>query len=112
MAIASRTKIGAMCAIKLIEKKSSKEPINFLGFEKTFNGLAKANGVQWCGNILRRDERLRKTLDFEVTGRGHGQSKMTWKRKEQIEWIRLQRKDATNRTKWHNGVYKLFKNIR
>ena len=39
---------------------------------------------------------------------------MTWKRQveEHINQIRLKRKDATDRAKWHNGVYELLRSTR
>ena len=58
---------------------------------------------------------LRRVLDFEVAGRrGHGQSNMTWKRQVEghINQIGLKREDAMDRVKWHNGDYKLSRNMR
>ena len=76
MAILKRS-VRAMCGVKLIEKRSSQELKGLLGLEETLNKM------QWCGHVLRRDndDMLRRVLDFEVAGRrGHGQSKMMWRR--------------------------------
>ena len=56
--------------------------MSLLGLKDTFDGLARASGVRWCGNVLRRDndDALRRALDFEVAGRrGRGRPNMTWK---------------------------------
>ena len=58
---------------------------------------------------------MKTALDFEVAGRrGRGQSNMTWKRQveEHINQIGLEREDAIDRVKWHNGVYKLSRSTR
>ena len=44
-----------MCGVKLIEKRSSQEHINLLDLEETLDRLATANGMQWYGHALRRD---------------------------------------------------------
>ena len=44
--------------------------------------MEKANGLRWCGHVLRRDDGhvLRKALEFEVEGkRKRGRPKKTWK---------------------------------
>ena len=66
--------------------------MDLLGLEEYLNRLAKANGVQWYGEVLRRnnDNVLRRTLDFEVVGKkGCGQPKMRSRR--QIEYNRLKK---------------------
>ena len=68
------------------------------------------------GIFLRRDNGnvLRRALDFEVARRrGHGRPNMMWKRQvqEDIDQIGL-KKDAIDRTKWHEVVYKLLRNMR
>ena len=50
----------AMCGVKIIEKRRSKELMSFLGLKDTLNGLARAGGVRWYEHVLRR------ALDFEA----------------------------------------------
>ena len=56
----------AMCEVKMIEKKRSQELISFLGLKNTLDGPARASGVQWYG------QDLRKAIDFVSTRRGKG----------------------------------------
>ena len=80
------------------------------------DGPARASGVQWYGHVLRRDngDTLRRVLDFEVVGRGHGQLNMMWKRQEEehIDQIGLQKEDAINIVKWRDDACKLSRNTR
>ena len=41
--------------------------------------------------------------------REHGRPNMTWKRQmeEHIDQIRLEKEDATDGTKWRDGIYEL-----
>ena len=41
------------------------------GLKGTVVQMAKANGLRWCGHVLRRDDGhvLRKVLEFEVKGK-------------------------------------------
>ena len=71
MAISRRTKkskLRAMCGVKMIEERRSQELISLLDLKDTLDGLARASGVRWHGHVLRRDncDVLRKGLDFEV----------------------------------------------
>ena len=100
----------------MIEKRSQ-ELLSLLGLKDTLDGLARASEVQWYGQVLRRgnDDVLRRALDFEVVGRrGCGQLNMTWKRqvKGHSDQTVLKKEDVIDRTRWHDGVYKLSKNIR
>ena len=48
--------------------------------KKTIDRLATANGVRWCGHVLRRDDDsvLRVALDIELSGkRKRGRPKKT-----------------------------------
>ena len=106
----------AMCEVKVIEKRSQ-EVMSLLGLKDTLDGLAKASGVRWYGHVLRRDndDILRRALDFEVTGRrGRAPQKMKWKRQveEHINQNGLKKKDAIDKVKWRNGVYKLSRRTR
>ena len=120
MAILKKTEkamMRAICGVKIIEKRRSQELINLLGFKDTLNGLDRASGVRWYGHVLRRDndDVLRRALDFKVAGRrGRGRPNMTWKRQveEHINQIGMKRKDAIDRVKWRNGVYKLSRSTR
>ena len=108
MAILRRTEkamMRAMCAVKMIEKRRSRELMSLQSLMDTLDGLARASGVQWYGHVLRR------ALDFEVAGkRGHGQPNMTWKRQEEEHINQIG--DAIDRVKWRNGVYKLSRSMR
>ena len=71
--------------------------------------MAKANRVTWHGHVLRRYDGhvLRKALEFEVKGkRKRGRPKKTWKTQVEKESksVALEKKDATNRTRWRVGV--------
>ena len=65
-----RAMVRAMCGVKLMEKKNTKELMDMLGLSETMEKLAKANGVRWYGHVLRRDEDdlLRKALRLSVDG--------------------------------------------
>ena len=118
MAILRRTEkvmMRALCEVKLIEKRSQ-ELVSLLGLKDILNGLARASGVRWYGLVLRRDNRdvLRRALGFGVAGRrGRGRPNMTWKRQveEHINQIGLKKEDASDRTKWCDGIYKLSRNM-
>ena len=45
--------IRAMCGVKLIEKRSGQELVDFTGIKKTLDRVAKVNGVRWKGHVLR-----------------------------------------------------------
>ena len=71
--------------------------------------MAKANGVRWYGNVLRRDDGhvLRKALEFEVKGkRKRGRPGKTWKTQVEKESksVGLEKEDALNRARWKMGV--------
>ena len=53
--------------------------MSLLGLKDILDGLAKASGVRWYGQVLRRgnDDVLRRALDFEVAERrGRGRPNM------------------------------------
>ena len=116
MAILRRTEkamMRAMCGVKPIEKRRSQELMSLLSENNTLDGLARANEVRWYGHVLRRDnvDVLRRVLDSEmVETRGHKQPNMTWKK--HTDQIGLKMEDATDGMKWHDGVLKLFRNMR
>ena len=86
--------------------------MELLGLEETLNRLAKANGIQLYGHVLRRanDEALRRASNFEVVEkRRHERSKIKWKRQmvKQVEEIGQKKQDAIDRPKRHGAVNKV-----
>ena len=84
IAILQRTEkemIRAMHGVKLIEKSSSQELENWVSLEETLDRLAKANGMQLYGHVLRRNNNnnvFRRALNFEVfCRRGCGRLEIT-----------------------------------
>ena len=51
-AILRRTE-RAMCGQKVVDRKSTEEQMEMLGLKETFDRLTTANGVRWCGHVLR-----------------------------------------------------------
>ena len=106
----------AMCGVK-IEKRSSQELMSLLGIKDTLDGLAKASGVRWYGQVLRKDndDVLRRALDFEVSGRrGRGRPNITWERQVEVHTnlTGLKKEDAIDRVKWRNDLYELPRSTR
>ena len=76
--------------------------MSLLGLQNTLNGLARASGVQWYGDVLRRDNSdvLRRALDFqEAERRGRGRPNMLWKSQveEHTNQIGLKREGVIDR---------------
>ena len=71
MAIFERAMVRAICGVKLMEKKRTKDLMEMLGLKETAVQMAKANEVRWYGHVLRRDDGLvlRKALEFKVRGK-------------------------------------------
>ena len=66
-----RAMVRAMFGGTIVDKKSTQEQINVLGLEETADGLAKANEVRWCGQVLKDDDSvLRMALGLEVRDKG------------------------------------------
>ena len=63
--------VRAMCGQKVVDRKMIEEQMDMLGLKKTIDRLAIANGVRWCGHMLRRDDNsvLRVALNLEVSGK-------------------------------------------
>ena len=100
--------------VKLIAESSSQELMELRAFEDTSDRVAKANRIQWYGQILKRhsDYVLRRALHFEVVGRRkRGRPNMTWRRQvvKQVEEIGLKRKMVLTDPKWRDAVNKLSK---
>ena len=78
--------------------------------------MAKANGVRWYGNVLRRDDGhvLRRALEFEVKGkRKQGRSKKMWKTQVEKESksFGLEKKEAMNRARWRVGFGEILAKV-
>lgn len=61
--------VRGMCGMHLFDRKRT-EDLEMLGLEESVEWLARANRVQSCGHVLRRNGEhvLRKVLWFEVNG--------------------------------------------
>ena len=59
---------SAMCSVSLSDRRRNEERL--LGLNESLECIARANGVQWYGHVLRREEEhvLKKALDFRVEG--------------------------------------------
>ena len=58
MVILRRTEkamIRAMCKVRLIEKRRSQDLTSLQGLKGTLDGLARASGLLWYGQVLQRD---------------------------------------------------------
>ena len=60
--------VRAMCGHKVVDRKTTEEQMDMLRLKETIDRLATANGVRWCGHVLRRNNNsvLRVALDLEV----------------------------------------------
>ena len=100
--------VRAMCGQKVVDRKTTEEQMDMLGFKETIDRLATANGVRWYGHVLRRDDDsvLRVALNLEVSGkRKRGRPRKIWKKQvEETEKISLKKEDALRRDKWRNRV--------
>ena len=59
MAILRRTEtamIWAMCGVKLLDRRNSKELMDMLGIEEFSDRMAKASCMRWYGLILRKED--------------------------------------------------------
>ena len=68
---AERSMVRAMCGVKLVDKRNIVELMNMFGLKEAADKLARANGVRWCGHVLRRYEEdvLMKAIVHEVNGK-------------------------------------------
>ena len=95
--------VRAMCGQK-VDRKTTEEQMDMLGLKETIDRLAIANGVRWCGHVLRRDDD--SVLHLDVSGkRKQGRPKI-WKKQveKETEKIGLKKEDALRRDKWRDGV--------
>ena len=108
-ALWKRDMARSMCGVKLMDKKSTKDLMQMLDFNETFDQLAKANSVRWCGHVLRkyRNNFLRRALYFKVKwSRKRGRPKKVWFRAiiEQSRKVGLNEGAAHSRSIWRSGV--------
>ena len=73
MAILRRTEratMRSMCVVKLVDRKKIEELMEMLALKETLDKMAKANGVRWCGHVIRRDDDniLKKAMMMKVNG--------------------------------------------
>ena len=104
-----RAMVRVLCGARLMGKKRTEDLMETLALKETAFQMAKANGVRWCGHVLRRDDGhvLRKALKFEVRGkRKRGRPKKTWKMQVEKESksVGVEKKDPMTRGRWRVGV--------
>ena len=112
MAILRRTEramVRSMCGVKLVDRKKMEDLMEMLGLKETLDSMAKANGVRWYGQVMRRedDNILKKAMVMEVNGkRKRGRPELTWRRqvKESMKKVGLKNEEAGDRTRWMEGV--------
>ena len=86
-----RTMVRAMCAQKVVDGKTTEEQMDIVGLKETINRLTTANGVRWCGQVLKRDDNsvLRGALDLEGVTK---ESEDDQRRPGRSKWRRKQRR--------------------
>ena len=109
--------VRSMCGVKLVDKNNMEEKMEMLGLKETLDRMAKANGVKWYGHEIGRDDDniLKMTMMLEVNGqRKQRRPKMTWRRQveECLKKVGLKIKEATDRTRWREGVRAIAKEMR
>ena len=57
--------------MKLVDGKNNEKLMEMRGLKKTFDKMAKANGVTWFGRVVRRDDDnvLKRALMLKVVGK-------------------------------------------
>jgi len=80
-----RAMLRAMCGVKLMDRKSTKDLMNMLGLTALIEMTTKVNALRWFGHVLRTEENsaLKVALYLEVLGkrkrrlrRAHGKEKL------------------------------------
>ena len=107
MAILRRTEramVRSMCGVKLVDRRKMEDLMEMLGLKETLDSMAKANGVRWYGQVMRRedDNILKKAMVMEVNGkRKRGRPELTWRRqvKESMKKVGLKNEEAGDRTR-------------
>ena len=101
---AERSMVRVMCSVKLVD---------MLGLKEAADKLARANGVQWYGHVLRQPDEdvLMKVMVHEVYGK-----KPTKDEKEQVEEkmrrIGLKKEDAADLYRWRKDVGRIAEVVR
>ena len=120
MAILRRTEramVRSMCGVKLVDRKNMEKLMEILGLKEALDRMAKANGVRWCGLVIKRDDDniLKKAMMLEVNGhQKRGRPKITWRRQveENVKKVGLKIEEAADRTKWREGVRAIAERMR
>ena len=104
-----RPMIRAMCGVKPLDQRNSKELMDILGIKESLDRMAKASSIRWYGHVLRKEDEnvIVKALKFEMSGnRGRGRLKQTWKKQVENEMKKngLRKEDACDQTKWRGVV--------
>ena len=111
------TMVRSECGVKLVDRKNTEDLMKMLGLKETLDKMAQANGVRWCGHVVRRDEEsiLKKTMMLQVNGqRKRGRPKQTWKEQveESVKKIGLRVEEATDRARCREGVRAIAERMR
>ena len=107
----------SMCGVKLVDGKNAEDLMKMLGLKETLVKMAQANGVRWCGHVVRRDEEsiLKKAMMLQVNGqRKRGRPKQILKREveKSLKKIGLIMEEATDRARWREGVRAIAERMR
>ena len=110
MAILRRTEramIRAMCCVKLLDRRHSKELMDMLGIKESLDRMARASSIQWYGHVLRKEDKktIVEVLKFEVSS-SRGRPKQTSKKQvgDEMKKNGLVKEDACNQIKWRGVV--------
>ena len=100
-----RAMVRSMCGVKLVDRKKMEDLMEMYGLKETLDRTAKAKGVRWYGQVIRRDDDsiLKKAMTMEVNEkRKRGRPKLTWRRQveESEKKVRLKVEEAGDRTRW------------
>ena len=112
-----RSMVRSMCGVKLVDRKKMEELMKMLGLKETLDRMAKANGVRWYGNVIRRDDDniLKKAMMMEGNvKRKRERPKLTWRRQveESVKKVGLTLEEAGDLTRWNVGVRAIAEGMR
>ena len=91
-----RTMVRSMCGMKLVDRKKMEDLMEMLCLKETLDRMAKANGVRWYGQIIRRDgDNILKAMMMKVNGK-RGRPKLIWRRQveERVKKVGLKIEEA------------------
>ena len=119
MAILRRTEramMRSMCGVKFVDRKME-ELMEMLGLNETLDRMAKANGLRWYGDVIRRDDDniLKRAMMLEVNWkRKRGRPKMKWRNQveESVKEVGLKIEETADRTRWREGVRAIAEGMR